>query len=353
MAKQASIVETHRIALEAMLKGTTDAQFRADFAKLLADNGGSVVPISRADLIFGNADALAYSAGRIEQMRRVADDRPFLMYPLGPDDDHTTDFCRLMQGYIAPINAEVWKGAIPPNHHKERHVSMLSLTAAQAKERGYKDDESDGEYPVVDGQQMIPDPGFDMQPAILASDSGALATDFASLQEVIAAGDAESYALEDLAAIAEEDIPEAPELAGDAGDAEAGWNALREAADIPEDLEETILPDLFGDGAIVNRGSYDAVFGDTSPELAPLLPELLTDPLEVWFVPYQTDAGVTAVKRYLGAFVSEGETIWLWADASPSGWIARGGVASSAADLEKLRTGYLATSKVPAKGDRP
>jgi hypothetical protein len=352
LARQAEAVATHRLIDEALRNGTTPAQFRADYAKTAAANGGSILPVGRQNLVLRQATGLAYSSGRIDKMREVADERPIWMYPLGPSDAKTTVVCFNLQGFMAEADWPGWEHIAPPNHFNERHYALVSMTRDQAAafaEQGGKVvwESDDGDYAVIDGLQMLPDPGFDMQPSLLASDGRQLIEEFSKLAGEMTAGDAESYSLAPIGELAEDEIATAPELAA-AADAEEGWAALREAAGVPDDLESNFVPDMFGDGAIVNRGTYDAIFGDTDPELAPLLTELLTEPAEVWFVPFETAEGVTTVKRYFGAFNVAGETVWLWADQAPSGWIARGGV-SSPDQLNELRKGFLVFSKVPRK----
>ena len=63
----------------------------------------------------------------------------------------------------------MWDHIAPPNHFQERHLALVSMTREQAAARADKtggkvwdDVEGGGEYPVVDGVQMLPDPGFDM-----------------------------------------------------------------------------------------------------------------------------------------------------------------------------------------------
>lgn len=354
LARQAEAVATHRLVDEALRNGTTDATFRAGYAQLTAANGGSLLSVDRQNLVIRQATGLAYSSGRIEKMLAVKDTRPIWMYPLGPSDDHTTVICFQLQGFMAPADWPGWQRIAPPNHFRERHLALVSMTREQAQafaDKGGKVlwKEDDGEFAVIDGQEIHPAPGFDMAPRLLASDAKSLLEEFSKIAGELPAGDAETYSLSPIAELAEEDVIAWPDLVA-AGDAEEGWAALREAAGVPDDLEETIVPDLFGDGAIVNRGSYDAMFGDRDPEVAPLLPELLTDPAEVWFVPFATDEGVTVVKRFFGAFDVDGETVWMWADQAPSGWIARGGV-TDAAGLDALRKGYLVMSKVPRKAN--
>src|SRR3954468_23233529 len=63
LARQAEAVATHRLIDEGLRKGTTDAQFRADYAKAAAANGGSILPVSRQNLIIRQATGVAYAGG--------------------------------------------------------------------------------------------------------------------------------------------------------------------------------------------------------------------------------------------------------------------------------------------------
>jgi len=355
LADRASALETHRLIGEAMKNGTTEAQFRADFTRLLAANGGAVLPPSRQNLIFEQAIGLGYASGRIRQMRIVSEttDRIIWMYPLAPHDNRTTQICLSLEGYMAPADSPEWQRIAPPNHFKERHWQLLTLTLEQAKERGYvprDEDEDPRQYPVIDGEEVHPDSGFDMQPELLASDAENLMDGYKALLGELEAKTAADYELGSLATLEDAEAIELPELAT-AGEAEAGWEAFREVTDMPDALDSTITVDALGDGVIVNRGTFDAIFAE-EPELVSLLPELLSDPTEVWFIPVETAEGIEIVKRYLGVFVDvDGSRTWMWADQSPSGWLARGGFVKSPEELDALRKGYLTASALKTEVD--
>jgi hypothetical protein len=352
LAKQASALEVHRALEEALKNGTTPAQFRADWAKRVAADGGATLPVSRQNLIFDQNIGLAYSGGRMKQLRDPAllKAKPFWMYPLGPDDDRTTEICRLLQGYIAPADSEEWNHIAPPNHYKERHTAPVALSQEEAEARGYQaaDGDSDRSYPVIDGRQILPATGFDAPPELLATDAQNLLDEFSSLLEE---QDAKLPADYDLTAL--EDIPAAEQIEFEpaiADDTEAGWESFRELMGIPDELSSTFAEDVFGDGVVVNRGTFDTLFGaDDTRELASALEPLLEDPLEVWFVPVTTEAGTVMVKRYIGVFTDGENEYWMWADQTPQGWIATGGV-GSADEVEAKRKGYLALARTPRQG---
>lgn len=347
VAHQASAVEVHRLLDKHFTAGGTAGEWRAGLTKLLAQNGGSVLPFARQNNILRTNAALTYANGRMTQLQlpEVVAERPILMYPKGPHDTKTTAICLSLEGFMAEASSPVWNHIAPPNHFQERHLKLLSLTREQAAARGrvYQQPEGGGEYPVLDGRQILPDSGFDMPPQITAADSKQLAGELAEIVKPRAAKTSADYnlrPLEQLDAAKRIDLPDLDP----AVDAEDAWEALRDALDFADDAASTITTDIFNDGVVLNRGSFDAIFGQ-APELAPLLRPLLEEATEVWFVPFETvDAGLTIVKRYLGVFGAGDDVLYLWAEQGPGGWLGRGGRAS-AEELEQLRRGYLASTR--------
>lgn len=344
LARHASVVETHRLIDDAISKGGTIAEFRAGFTKMLADNGGAVIGPKRQNNIFRTNVSLAYGAGRMKQLSDpdIIAERPILMYPLSPHDEDTSAICLRLEGFMAEHDSPVWRHIAPPNHFQERHMKLLSLSREQAAKRGtvWQQPEGSGEYPVIDGQQILPDPGFDHAPHLLATDAQELARQWGELKGLRRAKSAANYDLEPLTDAGHR-LPLPP--ASERVDLSGGWERLRKTIEVPEGLDETIVPDLLGDGVVVNRQSYDAIFGER-PEMSPLLWDLLTNAGEVWMIPAETSAGVVAVKRYLAVIGDGDDILYLWAEQGPMGWLARGGFASEE-ELEALRTGYLATTR--------
>ncbi|MCL2872420.1 MAG: phage minor head protein [Betaproteobacteria bacterium] len=91
----------------------------------------------------------AYMAGQWESFKRHRAARPFLMYS-AINDSRTRPSHMAMNGYIAPIDANIWKRWTPPCGYNCR-CGLVSLSGAEAEKRGY-------------GKQIepsvSPDPGF-------------------------------------------------------------------------------------------------------------------------------------------------------------------------------------------------
>jgi hypothetical protein len=346
VAHHASAVQAHRLLDEAIAKGATPAEWRAGLTAELAKNGGSVLPFARQNNILRTNTGLAYANGRLDQLRKpeILATRPIWMYPLGPHDAKTSQICLKMEGFMAEATWPGWTRVAPSNHFQERHLKLQSLTREQAAARGkiYDPPEGSGEYPVIDGQQILPDAGFDMPSDLLATDGKSLA---AELKDVLHARHAKAPADYDLQPL--KDLPVESRLGmpdlGDGTSADEAWEGLRDAFRFKADLDTTITPDLFNDGVVVNRGSFDAIFGE-QPDLAPLLRQLLTEPTEVWFVPFEGAEGLVVLKRYIGVFTDGESALVLWGEQTPMGWLARGGT-MPLEGAEALRHGYLASTR--------
>jgi SPP1 gp7 family putative phage head morphogenesis protein len=116
------------------------------------------LPKGRLSTIYRNAMLNAYNAGRYEQMRATPN-RKFWLYD-GIIDSRTTEICRALDGKIYPADSPVWRRIHPPNHHNCRST-LIGLTEAQAKARGYRPGTPDAVPP--EGE---PEGGWASNPAI-------------------------------------------------------------------------------------------------------------------------------------------------------------------------------------------
>jgi hypothetical protein len=364
LARQASIIETYRMAERALESGMTMKEFRKELGAYLEANEGAALSDTRLDLIFRQAITLARSVGRYEQMTDpdVMAARPYWMYPLGPDDDRTTTVCRRLQGFIAPAKAEVWNHIYPPNHFNERHNQVVTLTAAQAKATGriYEGPDTD-EYPFAGGGRAMPDPGFDFSPNLLASDGEQLLREVANLGDELAAKTAADYGLPDLAELPAELILEAPSLleglspTAGADDIESAWGRFRGAFGIADGVDSTIIVDADGDGLFVNRQTFEHLVGEdtTDPnrkmsgasraQFFNFLKPTVENPLEIWWAPRLRDGQTVFTKVYLARFADEASDrgFQVFVVRSPEGWLMWSGYPSDPRRLDRLRKGYL------------
>lgn len=373
LTREASLREAHRLASVAIAAGRTKQEFLDELADLL-DLEGSVLPRPRLQLIAQNNTAAAYAAGRWAQLAdpelRVA--RPYLQYPLGPSDEKTSAICRKLEGFVARYDHPAWQRIFPPNHHNERHIQVTSLTEEQARATGrlYEGGEED-QYPHLEGQTILPDPGFDAPPQMLAADESFFTERAARAGEAISAKTPADYELLAFEEIPRASLPAAPKFAttpiaaeGGAEEYERAWNAFRSAVGIPEGARSTMVLDEFGGGVAVTRGTFEHLVGLDAgaqerlakrdrPRWFSFIRPTIEDPFEAWMVVRRNaDGELTFARRYFGLYDTGAKRrqFVVWAvDLSPDGWLMDSAQVRSG-DLEGLRRGLLLKSKARRSG---
>ena len=125
-----------------------------DFTTLVEHEGIDLSTPHR-ETVFRTAVQTSYNAGRRQQQLDNAENRQFLMYD-AINDSRTRPTHRQMDGFIAPVEHPVWKRWYAPCGYNCR-CSVISLTEAQAKVRGYTGRVRE---PAVE-----PDPGWNYDPA--------------------------------------------------------------------------------------------------------------------------------------------------------------------------------------------
>jgi SPP1 gp7 family putative phage head morphogenesis protein len=126
----------------------------ADWKKTLSKEALALGP-ARLDNIFRTAVQTNYNIGRYQQQQENKAHRPYLMYD-AINDGRTRPHHRALDNFIAPIDDPAWKKIYPPNGFRCR-CGTLSLTEAQAKQRGYQ---------IGNQPQGHADAGWDYNPAI-------------------------------------------------------------------------------------------------------------------------------------------------------------------------------------------
>lgn len=349
-----SLIESAQFeAMQAISDGVTKSEFLDRLSNILDAQGGVFLSPRRLELIAQNNMATAYAAGRHRQMSDpdVIADRPYRQYPLGPSDSRTSEICRKLEGLVARYDDPIWNHITPPNHHNERHIKVLTLTQEQAQQSGKMyGSPADLEYPVIEGQTILPDPGFDYQPGLVTADDRALVEAANAVGDVLPAKSAADYGLGRLDELSAEELPAMPRLLprADDGDVDAAWQRFRAHFGIDEDATGTIINDVFGDGVRVNRVLSDKLARENRAHFASLITPTVEDPIEVWLVA-RTRADETVYhKRYIALF-NEGERkkpFFAVADESPEGWVMRTAFRNDDWDhLERQRQGRLLLRK--------
>lgn len=363
VARRRTIEEAYERAVEAIEKGWTKEALGEEIRKLVADREGVLLSRGHSELIFQNHHNICVSAGRWKQMQETKGTRPYLRYPLVPNDDRLSDICRPLLGLVAHIDDPIWESIYPPNHHRDRHKKPTSLTEAQAKEAGIY--EGDGQpYPFVDGRRIMPDPGFDSRPGLVTADDRALVEAANAIGAELPAKTAKDYGLPALKAVDVKTLAPAPnrwidlEDFSDASIAEA-WTHFQKEIGIPSDGTSVSVLDLFGEGVRVNRESFDRIIGTLRSEadqerkkdrvrfFSWILPTL-EEPTEVWLV---QRAGGKTHRRYVKLFRGDDEKakpMLAIIDLSPDGWLMANVFRNSRwNNLERQRSGRLMFSALP------
>lgn len=337
LTRQSSLIEAHRLATAAIAAGRTKQEFLEELGDVL-DTEGTILPRPRLSLIAQNNTAAAYAAGRWKQLAdpELAQLRPYLQYPLGPSDERTSAICRRLEGFIARHDHPVWQRIFPPNHHNERHIQVTSLTEEQARGTGRVYEGSDADdYPFVDGQRILPDPGFDAPPQLLAADEKLLAGEAADRGAELAGKTASDYGLRPIAENPTSSFPAAPG-----------------AASIDEVLADgPVLLDEFGDGLRTSRAALEDMEA-IEDRILGLMRPTLSDPFETWLVRSARESGeIRYAKRYLGLYQDGQDLIGIALEASQEGWLTVPGASPAGfriptpQEIEQLRRGLLLRSR--------
>ena len=361
LLRDSSLIEAHRLATASIATGQTKQEFLDELGDVL-DLEGTILPRPRLRLIAQNNTAAAYASGRWAQLNdhEITALRPYLMYPLGPDDGDTTPVCRRLQGFVAKHDHPCWRHIAPENHHAERHLQMVSLTEEQARASGrlYEGPE---EYPHIDGQTVLPDPGFDRPPQLLASDRKYLEERAGENEAEIGKKDAAGYGLQSIESMRASDFREAPRATAKRmdpatpGEIDRAWSEFRGLVGISGESDSTIVLDEFGSGARITRASFDRMveaWGAEAPRAFSRILPTLEDPFETWLVQYRNSDGATRFgKRYLGIYRDKQKVRGIALEATQEGWLtipgahAKGHRIPALKDLEALRRGLLIRSR--------
>jgi SPP1 gp7 family putative phage head morphogenesis protein len=119
---------------KAIEDGETLADFKARIGDVLKDRGWTGQKAWRVENIFRTNIQSAYMAGRFEQMRRVAQARPYWRYS-AVMDRRTRPAHRALHGMVYPHGHPFWDQFYPPNGFMCR-CTVTTLSARQVKARG-------------------------------------------------------------------------------------------------------------------------------------------------------------------------------------------------------------------------
>lgn len=358
-----SVAAIDRLLEESILGNKTMSDAVDQIGNVIDEHGGLVLSPQRLELIHWNAMVTVNSAGAYRQTMEFAEDRPVFWY-YGPDEGpnhHISEICRpihkIKVRYDDPILKHFWG----PNHHHCYHA-WESMTEEEAGSDIYASPEGQ-EYPVINGVEARPAPGFDFDPAKSMVDDRAFAQGVASLKNIAARKAASDYGLAGFGELDADALEAAPKItkaiAATPKAANAAWARFRSELGM-ETADGVWSIDYAGDGVRINKDSFDELLGADRENARYLsfVTSTIGNPTESWWVPYETDEGTAYARRYLKVFVSgKNKRIGVVIDTTPPGiaagdgrtpgaWMWRMKVVNPLGDeLEQFRAGLLAHTK--------
>ena len=181
MAREDMVADMHREVVKALESGETMESFRGRVGPWLEQRGwrpppqGGSVP-HRLDRIYRTNMRTARAAGQWERVQRTRDLLPYLVYSLGPSEEHRPEH-EAWAGIILPVSDPWWSTHYPPNgwgcRCRVRQVSERERGRLLAREGGgYRTEAPQVRgrkwvNPVTRVARQVPegvDPGWDYNP---------------------------------------------------------------------------------------------------------------------------------------------------------------------------------------------
>lgn len=333
----AIVADFHDAVSRAIAEGRTIEQFREDFDRIVAAHGWSYNGGRgwRSRVIFETNLRSAYNAGRWKEAQDARRTRPWLRY-VAVMDERTRPEHAAWHDTVLHIDDPWWDTHFPPNGWgcrctvqslNDRDLKRYGLTPAKQPPPGETEQRTVNtpRGPVTVTVPVGIDPGFAYNPGLAASGRGpqSLAIErHGPFLPLIAPGAPAPRGLPPLPV----DRATRRPLDPDRDMTEDKLRAiLREALD---GRDEAILEDPAGGHvllgqAIVDHFMEDAARRDGRERYLPLLPELVTNPAEIWIGFAQSEASgrVALRRRYVKLVdIGGGRTLGLVADADGRVW---------------------------------
>lgn len=357
--KAALIEDFHNAIGKALEQGTTLAEFRKDFDRIVATHGWSYKGGRgwRSAVIFNTNLRTAYAAGKWAQIQRVKETRPYLRY-VAVLDQRTRDEHRAWHGTVLPADDPWWKTHYPPNGWNCR-CTVQQLSESDLEHYGYE--KSDKAPPVeIEPRQVntptgevtvqVPkgiDTGFGYNVGEAAWGRG---TELAKLEG--------HGPFEPLYAPGGSRPADPGPLPVEATSTRPGRRArdeseLRQALRSAIGGDEKVFADPTGERVHVSQALVDHMLQgvlrrDGREVFFPFIPELIEDPAEIWVgFARDRDTGRVALRRRYAKLVDLGKnrTLGFVADVDGGEWSGLTFYPGEPKDLKKLRWGLRVFGK--------
>lgn len=160
--------DIYKELLKAIEEGSTQQEFGKKANEILERRGWKGLTPYRVDNIFRTNVQTAYMVGRYERMTDpdVVERRAYWMYD-AVNDRRTRPTHQAMDGLVFRYDHPFWDTWYPPNGYRCR-CSVRTLSERDVQRKGIKVEEDVPTMVELPGQmarQLLPDPGFDHNPA--------------------------------------------------------------------------------------------------------------------------------------------------------------------------------------------
>jgi SPP1 gp7 family putative phage head morphogenesis protein len=365
-ATDAAMLGDFRAAIDkAIAGGTTIAEFRKDFDKIVEQHGWSYNGGRnwRTRVIFDTNVRMAHQAGKWEQAQRTKERRPYMRY-VAVLDDRTRPEHQAWHGLVLPIDDPFWQTHYPPNGWNCR-CTVQTLNDRDLERYGYELGES---------------PPIEMEQRTLRTETGDVTIDVPKGIDTgfgynvgQSAGEGftqERLAMERHASFEEVVSPVAPPQARaplpiDEAKAELGSRvdprdekAMRDALRKAIGGDEAIFADPTGQRVKVNQAIVDHLREDAKrldshrERFFPFIRQLVEDPAEIWttFARSVETGAVRLRRRYVTRIdLGKNRSIALIADQDDGIWSAFNFLQSDC-EIGNVRVGhrvYARKAKTP------
>lgn len=346
------VADFHNAITKAIEEGSTLQQFRKDFDKIVAEHGWTYNGSRgwRSAVIYNTNLRMAHSAGRWAQIQRVKTRRPFLRYS-AVLDSRTRPEHRDWHDTVLTVDDEFWRTHTPPNGWNCR-CTIQSLSQRDLDRRNLDVSKRPPIQPETrqintpEGKQSITvpkgiDPGFAYNPGEAAFGRGA------------SAQAQEKHGPFTLLQSPGGNRPSNPgRLTSVAADVDLGQRAttstLRDRLRDAIGGDEMTFTDPTGARVTVGKALADHILEDPAKRLDgreaffPLIPNLITDPAEIWvgFAASHITGRVLVRRRYVRLYdLGKDRSVGLIADLDAGHWSGFTFLRGSPRALNNLRTG--------------
>lgn len=353
-AMKDELVSDFRSAIDkAISQGTTLAEFRKDFDKIVAAHGWEYKGGRgwRTRVIYDTNLRASYNAGRYAQMQRVKQSRPYWEYVHSDGVEHPREDHLAWDGTVLPADHSWFLTHFTPNGwgckcrivtRSRRDLVRMGKSVSDPPPMQWE------ERKVGDKTVRVPkgiDPGWAYNPGRVAwgqQSTEKLIAEHAGGKQwtPLTGGDYLSYGRPDRVPVATPTAKRGPMAANK----DAAVSAIKQAINGDLKVFETRVKDFTYPVYVDAQVLGDHLALDRTPYI-PLLPELLENPYEIWqaFEEHAVTGKVVLRHRYIKAVdIGGGKALTLVADAQAGkmiGWTFFHG--DKIAGLNRLRKGKL------------